>query len=66
VFGQWAFGICGAKFAVEVVVGGRDGCVVGVVGEGFDYVVVGGVGVGLMMDMVEWGFFSALVGKGYR
>jgi hypothetical protein len=31
------------QFAAEVVVGGRDGCVIGVVGGGFDYAVaVGG------------------------
>jgi hypothetical protein len=43
-----------------VVVCGRDGCVVG---GGFDYVVVvgGGVGVGLIMDMVERGFLSLLL-----
>jgi hypothetical protein len=47
-----------------VVVGGRDGCVVGVVevaGGGFDYAVVVGVGVGLMMDMVMQGFLSLLL-----
>jgi hypothetical protein len=48
----------------EVVVGGRDGCVVGVVevvGGGFDCAVVVGVGVGLIMDMVEQGFLSLLL-----
>jgi hypothetical protein len=50
---------------VEVVVGVRYGCevrVVEVVGGGFDYaVVVGGVGIGLIMDMIEWGFLSLLL-----
>jgi hypothetical protein len=58
------------RFAVEVVVGGRDGCVVGVVevvGGGFDYAVVVGSwrwaddGYGRMGLLV-----STLVGEGYQ
>jgi hypothetical protein len=47
-----------------VVVGGRDCFVVGVmevVGGGFDYAVVVGASVGLMMGMVERGFLSLLL-----
>jgi hypothetical protein len=46
-------------FAAEMVVGGRDSCVVGVVGGGFDYEVAARGGyIGLMMDVVERGFLS--------
>jgi hypothetical protein len=49
------------QFIVEVVVGGKDASVVAVVVVVFDYAVVVGVGVGLMMDMVERGSLPLLL-----
>jgi hypothetical protein len=49
------------RFAAEVVAGGRDGYVVGVVGGGLIMWWRQGVGAGLMKDMVKWGFLSLLL-----
>jgi hypothetical protein len=52
------------RFVAGVVVAGRDGCVVEVVrvvDGGFHYLVVGGVGVGLMMDVIERGLLPLLL-----
>jgi hypothetical protein len=49
------------RYAVEVVVGGRDGCVVEVVGGDLISRWWWGLGVGLIMNMVERGFMSLLL-----